>query len=707
LSLCPTCKASFSGGEQFCPRDGTPLRAALPEDPLSGRVLSGRYRLTEVLGRGGMGAVYRAHHILMDKPVAVKVLRQELASDTEAVARFHREARSASRLDHDHIIRVTDFGQTDDGLLFLVMELLDGENLAQVLRRGPLPWRRAATIARDVALGLAHAHEQGVIHRDLKPENIVLVRRGKSARQLVKVLDFGLAKLIHDVGDAGAEAAEDEAAEELAARSLTRTGAIFGTPEYMSPEQAEGRGLGTRTDLYALGVVAYQMVSGALPFSAPTFLALIAKTVNEPAPPPSQQNASVEIPEAFEAMIMQCLAKEPAERPTSAEEIAEALDQLLAAYPDDPKQSAEGGALTPTLVRGVAGAGPPPSARGLLGTGPPPSAKGGEAGEPVGGVAKTVQRNLTPGQVPYGAGPASAVATAYAAVLGDSARGSGRPPSGAAGAERRSADPGPPPAVRVLDPDAVTLEPRQSEGLPRSGAVSATRSAAAATPEPKQSGGLPRSGQAAAARSPLPADGPEPAAAAADLAAARPDGEPGAASGAEEEPLTVPRRPYWLVALAVAAALGGVAYLVVPRWLGRAPVVTTSSDSDELRKARELLSPAQIGNPGAVDEAMGLLQVQRQSHNSPELQRLLSAAYEAQSNRLRALGHMQLAVRLAGSSTEGPRSQLALAQLLARLGHAPEACQAALRVLHERPQANPDLRQHAGALATTLNCPGR
>src|SRR5262245_16230744 len=149
-----------------------------------------------------MGAVYRAHHILMDKSVAVKVLRQELASDTEAVARFHREARSASRLDHENIIRVSDFGQTDDGLLFLVMELLDGENLAQALRHGALPWRRAAMVARDVAIGLAHAHEQGVIHRDLKPENILLVRRGKSrpaggGLQTVKVLDFGLAKLVH------------------------------------------------------------------------------------------------------------------------------------------------------------------------------------------------------------------------------------------------------------------------------------------------------------------------------------------------------------------------------------------------------------------------------------------------------------------------------------------------------------------------------
>ena len=680
MSLCPTCKASFSGGEQFCPRDGTPLRAALPEDPLAGRVLSGRYRLVEVLGRGGMGAVYRAHHILMDKPVAVKVLRQELASDTEAVARFHREARSASRLDHDHIIRVTDFGQTDDGLLFLVMELLDGENLAQVLRRGPLPWRRAATIGRDIALGLAHAHEQGVIHRDLKPENIVLVRRGKSARQMVKVLDFGLAKLIHDVSGAGSSGGDG--AEDDAARSLTRTGAVFGTPEYMSPEQAEGRGLGPHTDLYALGVVAYQMVSGVLPFTAPTFLALIAKTVNEPPPPPTQQNPAIDLPPQLEALIMQCLAKEPAERPTSAEEIAESLDQILAAHPDDPKQSAElpvSGGLKTVPASGVPSSG---------------KATSDGAAELAGHLAKTVQRNLNPGQVPYGASPPnSAVASAYAAVVSSSTRTSGaaRPSggaaapavSGAASGHRRS---GTADAVSALAVRAADAKPLAGDSQAVSGSRSATGSPAR-TPPAEENLAEPASNQSV------------------------PDAEPKApdraATSLEDEPLVVPRRPYWLVALGLAALLGAGAYVYAPRWLKKPTIAAPAGENEELRRARELLSPTQINNAGAVEEAMGLLRAQRQSHNSPEVQRLLSTAYEAQSNRLRALGHMQLAVRLAGSSPEGPKSQLALAQLLARMGHAPEACQAALRVLHERPAVNPDLRQHAGALATTLNCPGR
>src|SRR5262245_32935026 len=181
-----------------------------------------------------MGTVYRATHTLMDKPVALKILRSELATDNEAVARFHREARSASRLDHDHCIRVTDFGQSDDGLLFLVMELLDGTSLGQVVRRGPVPAARAAAIATAIAEALEHAHEQGVIHRDLKPDNVLLVRRPRG-RELVKVVDFGLAKLVHD-GSLGP--------------AITRDGTVFGTPEYMAPEQAEGEPLDGRTDIY-------------------------------------------------------------------------------------------------------------------------------------------------------------------------------------------------------------------------------------------------------------------------------------------------------------------------------------------------------------------------------------------------------------------------------------------------------------------------
>ncbi|HEX4460211.1 MAG TPA: serine/threonine-protein kinase, partial [Polyangia bacterium] len=202
-------------------------RADDPTDPLLGRVLGGRYRLLERLGQGGMGTVYRATHTLMEKPVAVKILRPEMATDAEAIARFHREARSASRLDHDHCIRVTDFGQSDDGHLFLVMELLDGVSLSHVTRRGPVPPGRAAAVGVAVAEALAHAHEQGLIHRDLKPDNVFLARRAKG-REIVKVLDFGLAKL---------------ASDSALGPSITRDGTVFGTPEYMAPEQAEGEKL--------------------------------------------------------------------------------------------------------------------------------------------------------------------------------------------------------------------------------------------------------------------------------------------------------------------------------------------------------------------------------------------------------------------------------------------------------------------------------
>ena len=195
---------------------------------------------------------------------------------------------------------------------------------------------------------------------------------------------------------------------------------------------------------------------------------------------------------------------------------------------------------------------------------------------------------------------------------------------------------------------------------------------------------------------------PAPQAAAPDL-----NTEPATAAALEDEPLVVPRRPYWLVALGVAVALGAGTYLVVPRWLKKPAPLVMSNVSEEIRKARELLSPARIGTSGAVEEALNLLLVERQSRNSSELQRLLSVAYEAQSSRLKALGHMHMAVRLAGSTPEAPIAQLALAQLLSRMGHAPQACQAALRVLHERPLVQADLRQHAGALATTLSCPGR
>jgi len=261
-----------------------------------------------------MGTVYRATHTLMDKPVAVKILRPELATDAEAIARFHREARSASRLDHDHCIRVTDFGQSDDGHLFLVMELLDGHSLSYVTRRGPVPAARAAAIGVAVAEALQHAHDAGIIHRDLKPDNVFLARRAKG-REIVKVLDFGLAKL---------------ASDSALGPSITRDGTVFGTPEYMAPEQAEGEKLDGRTDVYALGVILYQLVCGEVPFKSSNFVALLTKQVSEEPTPPRDRRPDLEIPPGLELVILKCLAKRREDRFGTAGEIADALEPYAA-----------------------------------------------------------------------------------------------------------------------------------------------------------------------------------------------------------------------------------------------------------------------------------------------------------------------------------------------------------------------------------------
>ena len=643
MSLCPTCKSSFVGGEQFCPRDGTPLRPSLPDDPLSGRVLSGRYRLMELIGRGGMGAVYRAHHILMDKPVAVKVLRAELASDTEAVARFHREARSASRLDHESIIRVTDFGQTDDGLLFLVMELLDGENLGQVIKRGALSWRRAATIARDIAMGLGHAHEQGVIHRDLKPENVVILRRGKG-RQLVKVLDFGLAKLMHEVGPTGA------ASEDGPDRSLTRTGVVFGTPEYMSPEQAEGRTLGPHTDLYALGVVMYQMVTGSLPFSAPTFIALIAKTVHEPPPLPSAHVAGGKLPSAFEDLILRCLAKSPDDRPASAEEIADELDSMLAQNLDDvfeepashPVSAAKQSA--PQLVA--------PSK---------PTPQQGEVSP--GGVAKTVQRVAAPksGAVAASTPTSPAVASAFEAL--------GKRGQPVSGPPRPLPVPAGPEDISGPVAEAVTTE---------QDSIVATVSAPTAEPSPEQSQS--------------------------DLPATKNSTVDPASSVSHSDPVKVPKRPYWLLGVIGLAALMGSGAYVGPKLLRKAPP-STLVENEDLRQARVLLATDQ--SPAGLEAAIRKLLAVRQTQDNAALHRLLSSAYEAQHNRLRALGHMYLAVQRSQTMAERSLSQLSLAQLLSRLGHVQEACQTTQRLLREGSVPTGEIHVNAQALLATLKCDGK
>ncbi len=298
--VCPECDQPTSA--PTCPACGAKT-LLMPEadapDPLLGRLLDERYRIQSLLGRGGMGAVYRALHVSMNKVIAVKVVRPELCDTLEAAKRFHREARAASMLSHPHTIRVFDFGQTDDRMLYMVMEYLDGRSLAKVIAEGPLPVERALRLAAEVAQSLVEAHERGLVHRDLKPENILLLDAAGHP-DFVKVLDFGIAKFL--TGSSGVS-------------SVTGTGAVVGTPYYMAPEQASApQGLTAAVDVYALGVILFEMLTGHLPFRGDTPMEVLMAHVTGPVPelPPD-----LAVSPAVADLLRRMLSKSPEQRPTA------------------------------------------------------------------------------------------------------------------------------------------------------------------------------------------------------------------------------------------------------------------------------------------------------------------------------------------------------------------------------------------------------
>jgi len=302
VATCPTCRADFEAGV-FCPRDGTRL-AGGERAP----VLGDRYRLLRKIGEGGMGEVYEGEHVYIHRRVAVKILRREMASEPEAVERLQREAQSTSGLDHPNIVDCIDFGYSD-GQVYLVMEWLEGENLDQRLRRGPVDLATAVDIAAQAAAGLAEAHDRGVIHRDLKPANVFLTRDRRGAL-VVKVLDFGIAKLaIHQT-------------------KLTGTGVLVGTPNYMAPEQAFGDVVDARTDIYALGVILYEMVTGSVPFHADSPLAVLHLHTARIPVPPSARAPERDISTELEAVVMRCLSKRPEDRFHSMQDVLHALGAL-------------------------------------------------------------------------------------------------------------------------------------------------------------------------------------------------------------------------------------------------------------------------------------------------------------------------------------------------------------------------------------------
>ena len=301
----------------MCPEDNSPLQAdatiagEIPIDPLVGQTLDDKYRLEERLGVGGMGTVYRARHLLIDRPVAVKVLNPRFVEDEAAQTRFRREAKAAGRLQHPNAVTVTDFGQTSDGYVYIVMELLEGQTLRDVLaKEAPLETARAVSLMLQAAAAVAAAHEAGIIHRDLKPANIFIVQRSE-VPAVVKVLDFGIAKLAADSLD------EDDLT------TLTLVGAMIGTPRYMSPEQCDGAELTPAADVYSLGVILYEMLSGAVPFSGATPLAIAMRHFSEP--PRSPREIVSSIPLELEKVVLHALAKRPEDRPANAAEFRNEL----------------------------------------------------------------------------------------------------------------------------------------------------------------------------------------------------------------------------------------------------------------------------------------------------------------------------------------------------------------------------------------------
>lgn len=287
--------------------------ASRQTDPFIGReILNGQFKILQKIGTGGMGSVYRAAQPAMKREVAIKILHPKLIGRKDLVSRFRREARAMSQLSHPNTVRVFMYGELEDGSLYIVMEMLEGRNLNQIVRRGgPLPVERAIPVLVQVCGALQEAHEMGIVHRDLKPENIFLCNQGGLV-DYPKVLDFGLAKVTEQQMQPGSVI-------------LTQEGMVFGTPEFMSPEQAQGRTLDARSDIYSLAVILYEVLTGKLPFDAKTPMEHIQKHVTAPIIPLNERVPGLKFPEELGKVLAKALEKKPEDRYQSAAELAEAL----------------------------------------------------------------------------------------------------------------------------------------------------------------------------------------------------------------------------------------------------------------------------------------------------------------------------------------------------------------------------------------------
>ena len=307
MKFCPVCGTEYADEIRFCQRDGQTLRASNPGGDLVGQVIADRYHISKKLGEGGMGAVYLAEHVKMGRQSAIKVMGTGMSHDPEAISRFNREAANASRINHPNVCAVYDFGETEDGTIYLAMEFVEGRTLSSLLKEtGPLPLPRAVGLLRQCADGLQAAHDLGIVHRDLKPDNIMIV--SPKGREVIKVVDFGIAKA--GAGEPG--------------QNVTKTGLVVGTPEYMSPEQLSGDKVDGRSDIYSLALVFYRTITDTLPFIADTAQeTMIKRLTDEPIPlAQARPDASLSFPAALQKVMDKALARWPQDRYASATEFA-------------------------------------------------------------------------------------------------------------------------------------------------------------------------------------------------------------------------------------------------------------------------------------------------------------------------------------------------------------------------------------------------
>ena len=315
---CPDCGRHNPLDAHFCAGCGRPRGPEAPADlgrvadPLVGRIVADRYKILSLLGRGGMGVVYRAEHVHIGKQMAMKLLHGELARNRDTMRRFRREAEAASRLNHPNTVQVFDFGSSE-GMMYLVMELVDGEDLGDIIRReGTLPFARVARLCAQVCASLGEAHQAGIVHRDLKPEN-VMVSQPEGHEERAKVLDFGLAKL----------------RDTNANMSVTRAGSIVGTPYYMSPEQIRGDPVDGRGDIYAIGAMIYKACTGEPPYVAATPMGVLTKHLTDELVPPSARSQR-HLPPEVDRIVGKALMKDARDRYGSVDDMRHDLLAYLA-----------------------------------------------------------------------------------------------------------------------------------------------------------------------------------------------------------------------------------------------------------------------------------------------------------------------------------------------------------------------------------------